>query len=250
MVPPDTTVEPSEEKPACVCAAEWVSAVDGGDCALKQEGCPDVACDGHENSRWCLVAPELAPCSGDDDDGWMYCDDDTPVFECLNWSLHYDKDWDGLPTAYKTLWLKVGYTKENWQNDGYPQNRCWKDLTTEQRVAAEAMCFTQESYDEEMCEVHNDILSCVQTGSGCGGHWPDKLVGDQTWDMTFPELNADGCKQLCEKTDGCKEFGRKEGNKSGCRLFDGTCTVYELDGWELHTCTPHADPMVEGCPSQ
>ena len=60
----------------CICAKEWTSTDKGGTCGDKQEGCPAFACDGDANSRsWCVIAQST--CSADE--GWIYCDESTPV---------------------------------------------------------------------------------------------------------------------------------------------------------------------------
>merc|ERR1719242_460374 len=61
----------------CQCVTEWKSD-DCADPTELQEGCPRVACDGPEETRWCLVANP--GCAQEiDGEGWMECDDNTPV---------------------------------------------------------------------------------------------------------------------------------------------------------------------------
>merc|ERR1719499_1562806 len=69
----------------------------------------------------------------------------------------------------------------------------------------------------------------VQTPSGCGG---GKVVGGQT---SFPQKSAEGCRLLCESTEGCKQIARPVGAITACELRDGTCVNNGASGWELHS---------------
>ncbi|CAH0373153.1 unnamed protein product [Pelagomonas calceolata] len=124
VTPGDDDLADDDSTPG-VCATSWTSVWDAG-CETVQNGCPPVACDGHDE-RWCCNEGFEESC-----DEWHYCGNDEEI----------------LPSPDTTTW-----TERGWCSSGLDEHPSIGDTTT----SAEA-CWSA------CLEDHGDALVAIDWG--------------------------------------------------------------------------------------